>query len=280
MKRFFMVLWMTVMIPYVTTLVWTGRIRTDTGTEVPAEEFLTGVVAAEIPAEYGIETLKAQAVLARTYIYRLVDPGLERIREEELDIDCLSMREMEKRWGKEHFREYYGKIRTAVQETEGLVAEYDGELIEPFYCEASAGKTRELAAYPYIRSVESPGDLGAGEFLCVRTFTEAGRANDPLSGGCNRLIQGGANMLLSPSDVLEFLGMKYERKLTIHKFSQNRLAKNENLVYASVDSRPRYLEEIAALCGLSVTECMEALLKLELAGLVFGTGNQYYKKAE
>ena len=118
--------------------------------------------AAEIPAEYGIETLKAQAVLARTYIYRLVDPGLERIREEELDIDCLSMREMEKKWGKEHFREYYGKIRTAVQETEGLVAEYDGELIEPFYCEASAGKTRELATYPYIRSVESPGDLEAG----------------------------------------------------------------------------------------------------------------------
>lgn len=173
MKRFFMVLWMTVMIPYVTTLAWTGRIRTDTGEEVPAEEFLTGVVAAEIPAEYGIETLKAQAVLARTYIYRLVDPGLERIREEELDIDCLSMREMEKKWGKEHFKEYYGKIRTAVQETEGLVAEYDGELIEPFYCEASAGKTRKLAAYPYIRSVESPGDLGAGEFLCVRTFTEA-----------------------------------------------------------------------------------------------------------
>ena len=173
MKRFFMVLWMTVMIPYVTTLAWTGRIRTDTGAEVPAEEFLTGVVAAEIPAEYGIETLKAQAVLARTYIYRLVDPGLERIREEELDIDCLSMREMEKKWGKEHFREYYEKIRTAVQETEGLVAEYDGELIEPFYCEASAGKTRELATYPYIRSVESPGDLGAGEFLCVRTFTEA-----------------------------------------------------------------------------------------------------------
>ena len=83
MKRFFMVLWMTVMIPYVTTLAWTGRIRTDTGAEVPAEEFLTGVVAAEIPAEYGIETLKAQAVLARTYIYRLVDPGVERIREEE-----------------------------------------------------------------------------------------------------------------------------------------------------------------------------------------------------
>ena len=134
-----------------------------------------------------------------------------------------------------------------------------------------------------IEAREKSGSLITADFALEQgkeVFALPGRANDPLSGGCNRLIQGGANMLLSPSDVLEFLGMKYERKLTIHKFSQNRLAKNENLVYASVDSRPRYLEEIAALCGLSVTECMEALLKLELAGLVFGTGNQYYKKAE
>lgn len=173
MKRFFMVLLMMVMIPYVTTLAWTGRIRADSGAKVPAEEFLVGVVAAEIPAEYGIETLKAQAVLARTYLYRLVDPGMENIREEELDMDCLSVRDMEKKWGKDHFEEYYEKVRRAVQETEGLVAEYGGELIEPFYCEAAAGKTRELAAYPYLRSVESPGDLSAGEFLCVQTFTEA-----------------------------------------------------------------------------------------------------------
>ena len=95
------------------------------------------------------------------------------ILEEELDIDCLSVREMEKKWGKAHFEEYYGKVRQAVRETEGLVAEYDGELIEPFYCLASAGKTRELAAYPYLCSVESPGDMEVDGFLSVRTFTEA-----------------------------------------------------------------------------------------------------------
>ena len=106
MKRFCVILLIMMMIPYVTTLAWTGRIRTDAGADVPAEEFLVGVVAAEIPAEYGIETLKAQAVLARTYVYRLVDPGMESIREEELDIDCLSVRDMEKKWGKEHFKEY------------------------------------------------------------------------------------------------------------------------------------------------------------------------------
>ena len=131
-----------------------------------------------------------------------------------------------------------------------------------------------------IEAREKSGSLITADFALEQgkeVFALPEQANDTLSGGCNRLIQGGASLLLSPSDVLEFLGMKYERKLTIHKFSQNRLAKNENLVYASVDSRPRHLEEVAALSGLSVTECMEALLKLELAGLVFGTGNQYYK---
>ena len=205
MKRFFMLLFAMVMIPYVTTLAWTGRIRTDVGESIPTEEFLVGMVAAEIPAEYGIETMKAQAVLARTYVYRIVDPGiggentddpgsadpgtdsgagaagwgkqsrtLDRdLMEEELDIDCRSVREMEKKWGNEHFEEYYEKVRRAVRETEGLVAEYDGELIEPFYCLASAGKTRELAAYPYLSSVESPGDLETEGFLYVRTFTES-----------------------------------------------------------------------------------------------------------
>ena len=198
MKRFFVMLFAMVMIPYVTTLAWTGRIWTDAGVEVPAEEFLVGVVAAEIPAEYGIETLKAQAVLARTYIYRLVDPGISlenagdgadsgtagsfsgalrtfdrSLMEEELDIDCLSVREMEKKWGKEHFEEYYEKVRQAVRETTGLVAECDGDLIEPFYCLTAAGTTRELTAYPYLCSVESPGDLEVDGFLSVRTFTEA-----------------------------------------------------------------------------------------------------------
>ena len=145
MKRFFMLLFAMVMIPYVTTLAWTGRIRTDVGESIPTEEFLVGMVTAEIPAEYGIETMKAQAVLARTYVYRIVDPGiggenmddpgtdsgagaagwgkrsrtLDRdLMEEELDIDCLSVREMEKKWGNEHFEEYYEKVRRAVRETE------------------------------------------------------------------------------------------------------------------------------------------------------------------
>ncbi|MEI3180884.1 MAG: SpoIID/LytB domain-containing protein [Lachnospiraceae bacterium] len=171
----------------------------------PTEEFLVGMVAAEIPAEYGIETMKAQAVLARTYVYRIVDPGIGGENTDDPGSADPGNRQRRrscgmgkteqdsgpgpyggraghrlpecagdgKKWGNEHFEEYYEKVRRAVRETEGLVAEYDGELIEPFYCLASAGKTRELAAYPYLSSVESPGDLETEGFLYVRTFTES-----------------------------------------------------------------------------------------------------------
>ena len=91
MKRFFMVLWMTVMIPYVQRW-WTGRIRRIRGRKYWRKSLLESWEA-EIPAEYGIETLKAQAVL-ETYIYRLDPTGTYPGRG--TDIDCLSMR----RWRK------------------------------------------------------------------------------------------------------------------------------------------------------------------------------------
>ena len=65
-----------------------------------------------------------------------------------------------------------------------------------------------------IEAREKSGSLITADFALEQgkeVFALPGRANDPLSGGCNRLIQGGANMLLSPSDVLEFLGMEIER---------------------------------------------------------------------
>lgn len=107
-------------------------------------------------------------------------------------------------------------------------------------------------------------------------FALPGRVTDPLSAGCNRLIQGGAQAALSPSDVLESLGIRREKKLTIRKKSENRLAKRENLVYSCLDLRPKHLEEIAAMSRLSVTECMESLLELELLGFASSLGNQYY----
>lgn len=107
-------------------------------------------------------------------------------------------------------------------------------------------------------------------------FAVPGRITDGLSAGCNRLLQNGASVCLGPEEVLEFLGLKYERKLSVHKNSEKRLAKNENLLYSCLDSRPRHLEEIVEKCQIPVREAMEILLKLELSGLIRGNGNQYY----
>lgn len=107
-------------------------------------------------------------------------------------------------------------------------------------------------------------------------FALPGRISDPLSIGCNQLIQNGAAILTAPADVLEFFQIKYERKLTLHKISEKRLAKKENLVYSCLDSRPKHLDEIIAGSGLPVTECIECLFRLELGGLILETGNQYY----
>lgn len=107
-------------------------------------------------------------------------------------------------------------------------------------------------------------------------FAVPGRATDSLSGGCNRLIKDGAAVCLGPDDVLDFFGIKFKKKLTVRKNSEKRLANNEKVLYSFLDSRPKHLEEIINGCGLGLTECMEILLKLELQGLVYGTGNQYY----
>ena len=235
MRKFVLVLFVMVMIPYVTTLAWTGRlggagagaagpagagtsgpgtagmsgmsgafgapgapgaaggsgpgdfpespalgsseavIVLQNGREVPVpvEEFLTGVLAAQIPAEYGMETLKAQAVLARTYIYRELD-GKDSIPEEALDLDVLDRSQMEKFWGTSRFPEAYGRLERAVEETRGLVLVGDGILIEPFFCRAAAGRTRSGGeAYPYLKQAESPGDVKAEGYLSITDWSPA-----------------------------------------------------------------------------------------------------------
>ena len=208
MRRFLVVLFLMVMIPYVTTLAWTGRLergsaattamaaaesspesfgipagerrivvrRDEREVAVSVEEFLIHVLAAQIPADFGPETLKAQAILARTYIYDVMG-GKDQVYEEELDMDAWSLEQMEKLWGETEFAGMYGKLKTAVSETEGMYLIYEGKMIEPLFCYASAGKTRSRGdGYPYLKQAESPWDLEAEGYRSLPVFTEYGFA--------------------------------------------------------------------------------------------------------
>ena len=126
------------------------------------EERVVCVLASEIPADYEMECLKAQAVIARTNLCREGEDG-------ETGWDEAAMREA---WGEDYDQNLEG-IRTAVSETSGEVLTLEGELIYAAYHTACNAKTRNAAevpgqeAYAYLQSVESVDDILADGFLYV-----------------------------------------------------------------------------------------------------------------
>lgn len=132
-----------------------------------------------------------------------------------------------------------------------------------------------------VEAKEKSGSLITAELGLEQgkeVFALPGRITDALSKGCNQLIQQGAHMAISPNDILECLGLKYQKELILCEKNINRLAKKEKMVYSCLDFSPKHLDEIIDSCGLSVSECMGILLDLELGGYIFRSANHYYGK--
>ncbi|MGB9679423.1 MAG: stage II sporulation protein D [Thermoanaerobacteraceae bacterium] len=142
------------------------------------EEYIKGVVAAEMPAEFNIEALKAQAIAARTYALSketyLGGKGCELHEGADICTDpehCQAWQsedELKVKWGKDYDK-YHEKISKAVDETKGMVLVYDNALIIPAYHAISGGITENSEdvwkdKMPYLRSVLSPGEDSASKF--------------------------------------------------------------------------------------------------------------------
>lgn len=176
---------LALLIPYVVTLALAGTIKgeekrvefisgktvlTRQGRAVDVEEYLIGVVGRQMPADYGAEALKAQAVVARTYIYKQMGDSVE-VGEEELNLEYLEEKQLETMWGSDRFVEYYKNIQEAVEATGQMVMTYEGNLIDPLFHRASAGKTRAGDEYhPYLESVESLRDVEAEGYLSMPSW--------------------------------------------------------------------------------------------------------------
>lgn len=133
--------------------------------ESELEEYVAGVVAAEMPAAFPLEALKAQAVAARTYqIQQQKAMGSKEILYDVGQAYCTVM-EQKAKWG-ENYAVYGKKIRQAVQETAGEIMVYDGEPILAAFHAQSGGKTEDAenvwsSALPYLKSVDSAEDQNA-----------------------------------------------------------------------------------------------------------------------
>ncbi len=134
----------------------TGQIMT-----LPIEDYLIGVVAAEMPASFALEALKAQAVAARTFTYKRLQRGNSQYHlstDASIDQAWISEDEQRQRWG-ERYAEYHQKIAQVVTATAGEVVTYAGEIIEPLYHASCGGQYTENAenvwggVRPYLVSV-------------------------------------------------------------------------------------------------------------------------------
>lgn len=141
------------------------EVSTDSGVlRMELEDYICGVVLAEMPAEFEPEALKAQAVVARTYTCRRVEHPKHDSVDVCTDPNCcqayISRYDYLGKGGTEASME---KVRSAVYDTRGEVLLYDGQLIEATYFSCSGGKTEDAQAVwgtdvPYLQSVESPGE--------------------------------------------------------------------------------------------------------------------------
>ncbi len=124
------------------------------------EEYLVGVVAAEMPVSFDLEALKAQTIASRTFALKRTNLGENSIEPNVSAQAFADEAQRKKDWGK-NFEKNEKKIRKAVQATKGQVLVYQDELITAMFFSTSNGQTESAKSYsghsiPYLQSVTVP----------------------------------------------------------------------------------------------------------------------------
>lgn len=154
-------------------------------TVMDMDDYLLGVVLAEMPADFEPEAQKAQAVVARTFTQKAVETGGKHAD----GSVCTNPACCQAYISPEAFLEKGGdklaveRVRSAVNATSGYVLTYGGELIEATYFSCSGGSTEDAVAvwgtdFPYLRAVESPGEESAVHYTDTVIFSGSEFADD------------------------------------------------------------------------------------------------------
>ena len=133
------------------------------------EDYILGVVACEMPASYGLEALKAQAVASRTYALEKMNGNNTYDLENSINNQCYhDINKLKEKWGN-NFNKYYDKIKEAVDETYNEYMTYNGDIIKAFYFSTSNGYTENVrdvfgSELEYLVSVDSSWDKNNKNF--------------------------------------------------------------------------------------------------------------------
>ena len=152
--------------------------ETDSINLVPIEEYVVGVVAGEMPIEFEIEALKAQAVAARSYVMIQMQRNVKK----EYDVVDTVMNQvyLDKEYlitvWKDSYTDNINKVKTAVLQTKGEYAAYNNKVAETLFFSTSPGVTENSEdifsnKVAYLRSVESTWDEISPVYTTNTTYT-------------------------------------------------------------------------------------------------------------
>ena len=152
--------------------------ETKTIEEIDIEEYVKGVVASEMPANFDERAIEAQAVAARTYyIAKRLDNCTQANGGEICDsTHCQVYSSKEKnmsKWAKANAQIYWDKISKAVDDTKGQVLVYNGQIVMyPQFFSTSSGRTESSIDVfsrdiPYLKSTESIGEEIAPKYTSI-----------------------------------------------------------------------------------------------------------------
>lgn len=150
--------------------------------QVNLDEYLCNVVSAEMPANYEIEALKAQAIVARTYtIYKILNKKHDTADICDDSTCCqawISKDDRLARWEESQRESNWQKIVSVVNDTKGKIITYDDKPIDAFFHSNSGGVTEVPVnvwggtGYPYLQSVETSGEDTYTQYSSEVVFTQ------------------------------------------------------------------------------------------------------------
>ena len=150
--------------------------------EVNLENYLCNVVSAEMPADYELEALKAQAIVARTYtIYKMKNKKHDNADICDDSTCCqawISKEDRLAKWEESKRESNWQKIEQCVNETKGKIVTYQNEPINAFF-HSNSGGTTEIpinvwggSGYPYLQVVQTAGEEGYTQYSSEVTLSQ------------------------------------------------------------------------------------------------------------
>ncbi|MDF1617167.1 SpoIID/LytB domain-containing protein [Petrocella sp. FN5] len=139
---------------------------------VDIEDYLYSVVVSEIYASWPLESIKAQAVAARTFAIYYVTVA-KKFPNEPYDLDDTVNSQVYKGYGVEDKR-----VSVAVDGTRGKMIYYDGSVIPAYFFSTSGGRTEASehvwsASVPYLKSMPDLYETEPARAPWIKTYTPA-----------------------------------------------------------------------------------------------------------